>query len=282
MNLPPNTSNVLITGLARNCGRTISNSISIIDHCTNIFKSKKWYIVESDSTDNSVESLGSLSSKIPNFDFVALGNLSTSLPLRTERIAYCRNYYIDYIDKNNLHFDYVLIFDLDGVNDNLNQNALLSCWNRLDWDVCTANQVHGYYDIWALRHPMFSQVDCWKQYNFLKNDLKLDPEFSLNFAVLNKMFPINPNCDWIEVDSAFGGLAIVKGSLINKARYVGLDNLNNEVCEHVSYFTALRALGAKVYINPKLINSYKTPHLSAKSIKSKIIRFVKKILSIAS
>jgi hypothetical protein len=89
------------------------------------------------------------------------------------------------------------------------------------------------------------------------------------------MISINPDCDWIEVDSAFGGLAIIKGNIATKARYVGLDELDEEVCEHVKYNMKLKSLGAKIFINPKLVNSFKTEHSKFKSITARIKRFIK-------
>ena len=274
MFINPSDSHVLITGVVRNCGRSINKTISQIDHSTNIFKSKDWYIIESDSIDDTVNKLSTIRNAHSSFNFLTLGNLTEKHPQRTARIALCRNLYLDYISESIIKYDYILIFDLDGVNDALTSDALLSCWSRSDWDVCTANQTL-YYDIWALRHEFLNPVDCWKQYNFLIKQLFLNEEFSLNFSVLSKMISIKPDCDWIEVDSAFGGLAIIKGDIATKARYVGLDEFNNEVCEHVIYNLNLKSQGAKIFINPKLINSHKTDHVKSKGFIAKIKRLVK-------
>jgi len=276
MSIIPSDSHVLITGVVRNCGNSIIRTITDIDHCTNIFNSKDWYIIESDSNDTTVNNLESISKSFNNFSYITLGNLSNEFPLRTERIAHCRNFYLDYIATSiKKKYDYVLIFDLDGVNNNLTSDALLSCWSRSDWDVCTANQPYAYYDIWALRHEFLNPVDCWKQYKFLTQKLSLSTEFSLNFSVLSKMVSIKPDCNWIEVDSAFGGLAIIKGNIATKARYVGLDEFNNEVCEHVTYNLELKSQGVKIYINPKLINSHRTDHAKFKGISAKLKRLIK-------
>ena len=50
------------------------------------------------------------------------------------------------------------------------------------------------------------------------------------------MINLNKYPSFIEVDSAFGGLAIYKiSSLPKNAKYIGVDKNNNPTCEHVLF-----------------------------------------------
>ncbi len=125
--------------------------------------------------------------------------------------------------------------------------------------MCAANQDGPYYDIWALRHKEWCPEDCWAQYNFL-NQYRLDFEKNLWGSVYSKMITIAQDSEWIDVDSAFGGLAIYKKTAFDVCRYVGITEMGEEFCEHVYFHRQLKSIGAKLYINPKLINAGMTEH----------------------
>jgi hypothetical protein len=54
-----------------------------------------FFVVESDSSDGTAEALARLSASNDNFRFTSLGNLSEVFRKRTERIAVCRNRYLE-------------------------------------------------------------------------------------------------------------------------------------------------------------------------------------------
>ena len=59
---------------------------------------------------------------------------------------------------------------------------------------------------------------------------------------------------FIEVDSAFGGLAIYKTSSIPKnAKYIGENKNNNPICEHVRFHKFIKD-SATFNNNPKINN----------------------------
>ena len=182
-----------------------------------------------------------------------MGDLRKRIPLRTERIAFCRNYYLNLIRKSSdyRYVDYVVVADLDGVNSSLTASAVASCWSRGHWDVCTANQLGNYYDIWALRHPLWSPNDCWAQSRFLMT--AGSSRFTAIFSsVLIRMINIAPNDDWINVESAFGGLAIYRKCILDGGGfYKGLDDSGVEVCEHVSLHEHICHMGGKIFYKSK-------------------------------
>jgi hypothetical protein len=258
---PLERSEVLIVGVARNCSRTLSRDIARLRSAFSAAQAIKFFIVESDSTDKTVEELDRLSRASEDVMFTSLGSLSGEIPRRAERIAFCRNHYLDEICSNPRFSSasYVVVADLDGVNSDLNQEAVASCWAAgVDWDVCTANQADFYYDVWALRHPSWCPDDCWEQYRALC-DL-VDNNQALEAAVHSRMLHIETGAEPIEVDSAFGGLAIYKRAALLESRYLATQLNGRAVCEHVPLHDAIRRAGYRIFINPALINTSATPH----------------------
>lgn len=273
-------NSIVVVGTVRNCEKTIKSDYNRLKKSLCDFKHISFFIVESDSSDKSVDVLEKLKSNNVFFDYLSLGSLKTKLPQRTRRIAFCRNKYLEELRNNSKYkeIDYVLVTDLDGTNNMLSRESILSCWEFDKWDVCTANQKGLYYDIWALRHPIWSPNDCWQQYDFFTKELKMNNVDALRKTIQSRQLHIPDSCSPIEVESSFGGLGIYRKKAIEKSQYMGLDNYGNEVCEHVSFHYKIRENGFRVFINPKLINcSSQKEHTK---VKSKII--IKKYSSIIS
>ena len=163
------SSKDLIVGLTRYCEDVIEREVLKINSAFSEAKSINWLVIESDSDDGTLTKLKNLS-KNDNFEFITLGKLQNQYPMRVERISKCRNVYLEKLrtDTKYNDIDYVVVADLDGVNSELTATAVKSCWQLTEeWDACFANQSRAYYDIWALRHKVWSPNDCWQTYNFL-------------------------------------------------------------------------------------------------------------------
>jgi hypothetical protein len=263
-------SNILIVGLARNCAGVICSEVQKISDAFSNAKSVRWLIIESDSSDRTTDILKSMRKNL-SLHFISLGKLRETLHKRTERIAKCRNKYIEEIRDNDEYalIDFVVVADLDGINCKLTLESVMSCWEmEEDWDACFANQRKGYYDIWALRHEIWSPNDCWNAFKFLVQNGKNHFD-ALNSAVYSKMIIIQESIKPIKVKSAFGGLGIYKKSLFLKSNYCGLDADGSEKCEHVSFHEALHDQGYKLYINPKFINCDWNEHNKKLKLSSK-------------
>ena len=246
---------VLVTGLVRDCGSRLEKDITTICRALSRFKSVHWLVVESDSSDNSVEELEKLRRSVANFRFISLGNLREKMPLRAERLAHCRNMCLDEIRATAQYreINYIVVADLDGINSELTREAVDSCWSRRDWDVCTANQRGAYYDTWALRHSKWNAGDCWAQARFLRQ-YGISRFCATYAAVYSLMIQVPGDSDWIEVISAFGGFAIYRKDTILSSRYQGLDATGREVSEHVFLHETISSNGGRIFINPALIN----------------------------
>ncbi len=272
-------SNFLVVGLVRNCEKKIKEDVLRLLEAIGQAKQLHWLLIESDSTDLTLNKLKELSTEIPNFRHISLGTLKITLPLRTQRIAHCRNEYVKEIRKIDAYkaVDYVIVSDFDGLNTHITSQAIDSCWKRVDWDMCAANQRGPYYDIWALRHKNWSPNDCWAQYKFL-NIYEPNTEKNIYSSVYSRMITLPTDRAWIEVDSAFGGLAIYKKELFDIAEYIGLDENGEEFCEHVPFHNKLKQNGAKLFINPQLINAEYTEHTRHLLFTKRITRKFKSII----
>lgn len=255
---------IAVLGVVRNCERTVRGDVLRLFESLRECRELSWLVVESDSSDHTLDVLRTLEIDIPNFRFLSLGPLQPSIPIRTQRIAYCRNVYLEQLRSNPLYsdIDCVVIADLDGVNNLVSAAGFASCWMRNEWDVCTANQRGPYYDIWALRHCSWNPSDCLNQLEFLLSR-KVPRESALWAAIYAKMITIEETEDWIEVDSAFGGLAVYRRQALEGAVYSGLDEAGDALCEHVALNSQLRFNGYRIFINPQLINTGYTEHSNA-------------------
>lgn len=258
---------VLVVGLARNISRRMERTIDVLRRATSSCSKVHFLVIESDSDDDTPERLKRLESEVPNFRFLSLGQLRHNTEMRTERIAICRNAYLDELrdhpDYRNV--SHLVAADLDGVCKDLTPQAFLSCWDQPEpWNVCAANQGDFYYDIWALRHPSWCPTDCW--HDFEKWVPIVGRHRAREMFIFSRMIHIPTSRPMVEVDSAFGGLAVYQRDAILSARYSGVaaDGSGMPVCEHVSLCQQMRTAGHRIFINPALINARQTRHASSK------------------
>ncbi len=264
---------IIFVGTVCNVSRTIESELRTVLEAFSDFLIHAVYLVESDSSDNTSEVIGALMESVPQIQLEELGDLKSAFPDRINRIRFCRNRYVDFlrlsIEINKV--DYVAVVDLDGMNCNLTQSAVRSCFIRSDWDVVLSNQTGGYYDLLALRHSEWCPGDILadlrvEQMNInhsrlpryaiaarLKRRLAFDR--ARKKAIYSKMKVIPTKSDWVEVESGFGGLAIYRANLFLDCDY----SLEDQDClgesEHVSLSRKIRAKGGKIFINPAFVNN---------------------------
>lgn len=255
---------LVVAATVRSCADKIKDDVANLSLALSLFRDVHWFIVESDSTDSTVQVLKELSEMLPNFSYVSLGQLESELPLRTQRIAHCRNRYLEEIRSNpTLSASGLLVVaDLDGAQSLVTKEGVMSCFARDEWGACTANQGGLYYDIWALRHPVWSPNDCWEQSAFLQAN-QVSADKARYSSVYSRMIEIPLHSDWIEVESAFGGLGIYKMQYIGTASYVGVRQggvMGGQSCEHVHFHQSIRSNGARLFINPMMVNNSINEH----------------------
>jgi hypothetical protein len=147
--------NIIIVGLARNLEKRITKNVANLIKAFEKFGEVTFYVVESDSQDSTLYKLEELTKNFPRFHYKSLGNLELSFPNRIERLQYCRNNYVSYIRQIAAQHDFVCVADLDGINNQLSWSSVGSSFSsNVDWDMCSANQKFGYFDLYALRKKL--------------------------------------------------------------------------------------------------------------------------------
>lgn len=270
-------SEILLTGIVSNVETKLYRDLSRVISALSDFNKVSIYLVESDSTDKTPELLNKMSRITPNFTFISLGDLKSTIPDRINRLRYCRNKYVAHIRSipRALLPEYVAVADLDGMNTALSRKAVATCFVNPIWDVVLANQKYGYYDIFALRHKEWQPTDCFTELEILKQKIpraeykknSLYGKLRLNCAydkarkdaIYSKMIRIRRNAPWVQVDSGFGGFAIYKSELFLQHDYATNDR-SSEQSEHVALHSKIVSTGRKIFINPSLINSNFNTH----------------------
>ncbi len=247
----------LIVGVVRNCSKSLLRDVSRINRAFSHRGTCKWFLVESDSTDNTLGVLQQCRS-LCDLDFVTLGDLKTALPKRTERIAFCRNFYVSHVrgllSDGSLSSSLVVVVDLDGVNNRLSSSAVDFALEEIDaWDACFPNQLGRYYDVWAMRHDYLSPNDCWAASDYLQA-IGLPRFRAETFAVYSRFFHFPEHLESFDVDSAFGGLALYKAACFLDGSYIGITPEGREVCEHVSFNLSLKDRDFRLKLLPGFIN----------------------------
>lgn len=270
-----------VLGVVRNVERTVASDINRIREALGGFRQVRFFLVESDSDDETVNVLENLRLSEELFSYVSMGKLRASIPERAPRIAHCRNRYLAELAQNPDfgNVGIVMIADLDGVNDLISREAIESCWERSDWDACFSNSQGPYWDIWALRHPDWNPGDCFAMVRFL-DTYSQNHMANLRGSVLQKMIVVPPEADWIRVNSAFGGFGIYKREILDGCEYIGRASDGTETCEHVSVNTKLDKNGFRLFINPRLLSGKSHEQANARRFLARNLgRFLKLLRS---
>jgi hypothetical protein len=249
----------LVCGTVRNVERTLQSDVNRLINAVGEQSKLDWYLVESDSVDGTVLKLDDLKSRLDGFNYLSLGRLSDVFPERIDRLIHCRNKYVEYFHNlMNKRYDYVIVMDFDGINNLLTYDSFWSCWSKDGWGVVCANQKGPYYDIWALKHKYWNPNDCFQTTSFFNNFL--DEYVSSLINVSSKQIVIPSEHEWIEVESAYGGIAIYTRQAFMSGKSYSSDVHLGIVCDSVPFHKNIIKSGHKIYINPKFINADFTEH----------------------
>ena len=273
---------ILVAGTIRNVGKTICDELMRIDKMFSQIFDCDYFLVESDSCDDSTDSLERLKALIPNFDFLSLGKLELIITNKYDRLAFCRNKYLDYFNSRMdfREYELLIVIDLDGINNSINIENIKSCLSiPFEWIALFPNQRDHYYDIFALRAKNWLQVNCWAYETYLR-EIGLSSIKARRVAILDHQRKIPDSNPPIKVESAFGGLGIYKAEAIRAAKYAGKDNLGCSVCEHVPFNLSISSMHDGMYIIPKFINSIKNTHNNGHTLFMKFKLYFKYALTI--
>ena len=255
------SSRVLVTGLARDCGNHLAQEILRIEkHALEIFTAVDFFVVESDSIDNTEKVLFQISRNRSNFQFVSLGKLANKIPGRIDRLRYCRNHYVNFVRQNIAEDkpDFVMVVDFDIKNRALNLSPLTKLMSENWWDGLFANQKGPYYDIYALRKEGWVEDDCFKRYRELAR--QMPAKKAKQEAVWSQMRRIPRDKELIEVESAFGGLGVYRRRVFENFDYASLSETSTGESEHISLHKKIVDSDGRLFIVPAMTNFSYSPH----------------------
>ena len=255
------SSRVLVTGLARDCGNHLAREILRIEkHLLEIFAAVDFFIVESDSIDNTEEVLTQISNKKRNLKYLSLGKLANEIPGRIDRLRYCRNSYVNFVRQSigNDKPDFVMVVDFDIKNRAFNLSPLAKLMSENWWDGLFANQKGPYYDIYALRKEGWVEDDCFKRYRELAR--QMPAKKAKKEAVWSQMRRIPRDKELIEVESAFGGLGVYRRRVFENFDYASLSEMSTDESEHIWLHKKIGNSGGKLFIVPAMTNFSYSPH----------------------
>ncbi len=282
-------NNFLLVGTVSNVEQHLISDLSRIKNAVKKIGNLEIYLVESDSTDKTIDLMKDLQSTNKDFHFKSFGNLKLEIEDRIDRIRFCRNAYVEFIrsNKDENKWNYILAADLDGMNSAINAKRIAYSLSKSHlWDACFANQTLGYYDLFALRATGWVEDNCFSELRKLQGDNDYVPRFKNSFfdfltafwhfdklrkkAIYSKMKRLNG--DLIQVESAFGAFAIYKTEVFSNYDYSKVDS--NSDCEHLDLHAKCKQGGLRLVIDPKLKNNHWNEYNINKFM---IIRFLKEL-----
>ena len=272
--------NVIFAGCAKDCSKFLPKTLDNIKYYSSLFGQSYSIIVENGSSDSTKKILKENQGKNDIYLFCDEFNKLTN---RCQRLENARNLIIKTIkqNKNIANYDLFVMIDLDDIgthkiNENDIFNAVSFLFSEKNIAGVFANQLGGYFDIWALRDDKYCDVDIWAEVfkflmenkNFSEQITKKNLEDAYKIILKKKTLSFNRDHPPIKVKSAFGGFGIYKmqSVLKNSEKYNGSqllkiiskDNknvtVNYQKCEHVNFNEGLVSQGNKLYVLPYLIN----------------------------
>jgi hypothetical protein len=251
----------LVVGTVRDASdNVISDLLRIVNALQEILPTEA-FVIESDSADSTVAKLAELAARDSRIRFTSLGIMEATIPDRIERIRYCRNEYVYEIRNNPMYkdIDLIVVADLDGINTKVNSAVFkLALESEFSWDVLGANQSARYYDIFALRHPLWSPNNWALEADWLEP--YLGKKMAKRHSMTDRMIHIPSNLPPVPVESAFGGLCLYRRWVFDQFDYLEEATQIFNESEHVAIHRKVRSEGGKIYIHPGLVNAKWTTH----------------------
>ena len=237
----------------RSTGRYLARVLANLEALAGLYERSAFVFVENDSVDDSRERLRAWAAAHADTTVIEMDGVDKQRHKRTDRLAFCRNAYIDFIKASPYAaYDQLVMLDADEVN---SPPIDLSGFARgRDWladneaAAVFANSLPFYYDVYALRHPHWCPTNYSTEVRQHSEELGAI-EAKQRFC-FDRQIPIPVTAEPIPVVSAFGGLAIYRMADALRASYVGLTEKGLQVCEHVSFNRDVARGGRGLYILP--------------------------------
>jgi hypothetical protein len=203
-----------ICGPARNCGPFLNKVLENIEKIGSIFEDYEILIFYDSSEDDTLYKLKKVQQKNPRLKIYI--NHTFVSKYRTHRIAYARNFCLNYVIK--MEYPFFIMMDLDDVNcKHVNIDILKKYISRDDWDGLSFNTTPKYYDIWGL--SIFPY--CFS-YNHFKNNQSF--YHIIQDYIVNKLNGLKDG-ELLRCISSFNGFSIYRTEKFLHCVYDGRVNL---------------------------------------------------------
>lgn len=288
------SQSILVVGTIRDVETTLRKEIFRVKNALGDFQQINFFLVESDSSDNTKTLLSKISNEDSSIQYVSLGDLRAMLPERIQRIRFCRNEYVKFIRQYPVNkWSWIAVVDLDGINSAIRKRSVRTAFCvKVSWDGCFANQTFGYYDLLALRAENWVESDILSNYEKFKSEEVQKKLFEGNRlkrilfydnlrkkSIFIHMKRLGRKHPWIRVQSAFGGFAFYKPWIFHDYDYNYKNFEPGAYSEHLDLNIEASKKGAQFFINPSLINSRVNKHNINRIKLFRIIQELKKTLS---
>ena len=212
---------IVLCGLARNIEKVINESIKKLEFIGEHFKDYKIVIFENDSFDNTrnlIKEYSIKNNKIILLSCVHLGSEECTLKNkigyeygiasknRINKMIQYREEYLNYIKKNLIDYDYMLVCDLD-LGGNHCIDGLFTSIIKQNWD---AIYINGRSTFWGFYGLVTFAYDGYAYVNY-DSDYVNNADLLIlinNYLLMNN--GINNSDEFYKVKSAFNGYALYK------------------------------------------------------------------------
>lgn len=247
---------IVFIGLARNIENKITHCVNQLTQLGENAKEYKIVIFENDSTDNTKKAIHNLANSNNNISFLSEDyNRPQFGPVqdteRTMALAEYRNQLKDYVAKNFVDYDFVVVTDLDFVDFSLD-----GCYNSFGWlanhsdtiDAIAGNSFE-YKNVTVAEQKSLWNYDSWAFRYTWWNQLPVLDSMTYNGMLWFGFFIMPVGSRIIPVNSAFGGMSIYKTEQFIQGLYDGFD------CEHVCFHYSLKQKipSFQMVVNPSQI-----------------------------
>tara|TARA_Y100000992_G_scaffold163574_1_gene109748 strand:- start:246 stop:1145 length:900 start_codon:yes stop_codon:yes gene_type:complete len=237
------TKSLYFVGLSKNCFNTLKKNLDFLKEFKAYSKYKiSIFIIDSDSDDGTKEFCRQMEQDKTIDEFIEIDNLSDKYQSRIKKLVYCRNKGLEQVKKNfkesSLFIPMDMDMDLFKLMDNKKFNNLLEYFINNEIDALFPFSIPYYYDIFALRKKGWVNGNDVNKADVLKKTLILGSFFINYFFIIRKQYsPNNFRNDLIDVESAFGGMAmykITKSEMLDNTYKWDQEN-SRKVCEHIFF-----------------------------------------------
>ncbi len=230
-------------GLSKNCFKTLKKNLDFLKEFKAYSEYKIYiFIIDSDSNDGTKKFCEELKKDKTIDEFIEMDNLSDKYQSRIKKLVLCRNEGLKQIKKSfkepSLFLPMDMDLDLFKFMDNDKFNNLLEYFINNEIDALFPFSIPYYYDIFALRKKGWVNGNNVNKADVLKRTLILGSFFINYFYIIRKQYSSNKfRNDLIDVESAFGGMAIYKitRSEILDNTYKWDHENSRKVCEHIFF-----------------------------------------------